>query len=47
MHQGVLKDDARRKEKMRKREEELLESLKKREEYERFQTVSSHPTRST
>jgi len=40
MYQGVLRDDARRLEKHRRREEELKESLRKRELYERVQTVS-------
>ncbi|TBU47550.1 hypothetical protein BD309DRAFT_951757 [Dichomitus squalens] len=40
MYQGVLKDDERRREKMRQREEELQRSLQKRELYERMQTVS-------
>ena len=42
MYQGVLKDDERRREKMRQREEELQRSLQRRELYERVQTVS-HP----
>ena len=42
MYKGVLRDDERRKEKMRQREEELRESQRKRELYERVQTVS-HP----
>ncbi|KAH7926056.1 hypothetical protein BV22DRAFT_1010058 [Leucogyrophana mollusca] len=41
MFQGVLRDDARRKEKMRQREEEFLASSRKREIYERVQTVVS------
>lgn len=41
MYQGVLKDDERRKEKLKKREADLQESLRKRAEYERVQTVSS------
>ncbi|KAI0917850.1 hypothetical protein AcW1_006873 [Taiwanofungus camphoratus] len=40
MYKGVLRDDERRREKMRKREEELQESLQKREMYERIQSVS-------
>ncbi|EJF64081.1 hypothetical protein DICSQDRAFT_54204 [Dichomitus squalens LYAD-421 SS1] len=40
MYQGVLKDDERRRDKMRQREEELQRSLQKRELYERVQTVS-------
>ena len=39
MYQGVLKDDERRKEKQKKREADLQESLRKRGEYERVQTV--------
>ena len=41
MYQGVLRDDARRLEKHKQREEALQESLRKRELYERVQTVSS------
>lgn len=41
MHQGVLRDDERRKEKMKQREEDLKESSRKREEYERVQTVTA------
>lgn len=44
MYQGVLRDDERRKEKMKKREEDLKESLRKRAEYERVQAVSPHTT---
>ncbi|KAH9943813.1 hypothetical protein B0H21DRAFT_823471 [Amylocystis lapponica] len=40
MYKGVLRDDERRREKMRQREEELQESLRKRELYERVQRVS-------
>jgi len=40
MYQGVLRDDARRLEKHRQREEALQESLRKRELYERVQTVT-------
>ncbi|KZT09844.1 uncharacterized protein LAESUDRAFT_601438, partial [Laetiporus sulphureus 93-53] len=40
MYQGVLRDDQRRKEKMRHREAELQESLQRREIYESVQTVS-------
>ncbi|EGN96833.1 hypothetical protein SERLA73DRAFT_93462 [Serpula lacrymans var. lacrymans S7.3] len=39
MYKGVLRDDERRKEKMKKREEEFQASLRKREVYERVQTV--------
>lgn len=41
MYQGVLRDDARRLDKHRQREEALQESLRKRELYEKVQTVSS------
>jgi protein PET117 len=41
MYQGVLRDDERRREKMKKRHEDLQESLRKREEYERVQAVTS------
>lgn len=41
MYQGVLRDDERRREKMKQREADLQESLRKREEYERVQPVSS------
>ncbi|KAI8989215.1 hypothetical protein BD414DRAFT_486416 [Trametes punicea] len=40
MFQGVLRDDERRREKMRQREEDLQRSMQKREVYERVQTVS-------
>lgn len=40
MHQGVLRDDERRKEKMKQREEDFKESSRKREEYERVQAVT-------
>ena len=40
MYQGVLKDDQRRREKMRQREEDLKASQQKRELYEKFQVVS-------
>lgn len=40
MYKGVLRDDERRKEKMRQREEELRESQRKRELYERVQPVT-------
>ncbi|PPQ98940.1 hypothetical protein CVT24_003567 [Panaeolus cyanescens] len=39
MYQGVLRDDERRKEKMKQREEDLKASQRKREIYERVQTV--------
>ncbi|KAI0687149.1 hypothetical protein C8T65DRAFT_676463 [Cerioporus squamosus] len=40
MYQGVLRDEVRRREKMRQREEDLQRSLEKRELYERVQNVS-------
>ncbi|KAF8845100.1 hypothetical protein BDN67DRAFT_920428 [Paxillus ammoniavirescens] len=48
MFQGVLRDDERRREKMRRRQEDFQESQRKREVYESTQTVvsgkgSSHP----
>jgi protein PET117 len=39
MYKGVLRDDERRRAKMRQREEELQASKQKRELYERVQTV--------
>jgi protein PET117 len=39
MYKGVLRDDVRRGEKMKQREEELRESQRKREIYERVQSV--------
>ncbi|KAF8159481.1 hypothetical protein B0H34DRAFT_796725 [Crassisporium funariophilum] len=39
MYQGVLKDDARRREKLKQREADLRASQQKREVYERVQTV--------
>lgn len=41
MYKGVIRDDARRREKTRKREEELLESSRKRQLYENVQAVNS------
>ena len=41
MYQGVLRDDERRREKMKKREEALQESSRKRQEYERVQSVTA------
>ncbi|KAF7315203.1 hypothetical protein MIND_00034700 [Mycena indigotica] len=41
MYQGVLRDDERRREKREKREEELRESQRKREIYEKVQRVES------
>lgn len=43
MYKGVLKDDERRREKMRQREEDLVTSQRKREIYERVQTVEKSP----
>jgi protein PET117 len=40
MYQGVIRDDKRRAEKMKRREEELKVSAKRRELYESVQTVS-------
>jgi protein PET117 len=39
MYKGVLRDDARRAAKLRERQVQLEESLKKRKEYERVQQV--------
>lgn len=39
MYKGVLRDDERRLEKMRKREEDLQASLQKRELYEKLQPL--------
>ena len=39
MYKGVLRDDERRREKLRKRQEELQESRRKRELYGSLQTV--------
>lgn len=39
MYQGVIRDDARRLEKMKQREGELRESQRKRELYERVQSI--------
>ncbi|KAH8111010.1 hypothetical protein DFH11DRAFT_1729741 [Phellopilus nigrolimitatus] len=44
MFKGVLRDDERRREKMRQREEELQESSRKRELYERIQRVGGAQT---
>lgn len=41
MYKGVLRDDERRLEKMRKRQEELEESNRKRAIYQRVQNVPS------
>jgi len=40
MYQGVIRDDARRKEKMRERHEELEKSVRRREVYETVQVVA-------
>jgi protein PET117 len=39
MYMGVIRDEARQAAKKKQREQELLESLKKREIYERVQAV--------
>ncbi|THH17796.1 hypothetical protein EW146_g3096 [Bondarzewia mesenterica] len=41
MYKGVLRDDERRREKMKKRQEELDESQRKRAIYERLQRVGA------
>ncbi|CAE6445736.1 hypothetical protein ACGC1H_003907 [Rhizoctonia solani] len=43
MYMGVIRDEARQAAKKKQREEELQESLRKREIYERVQTVESGP----
>jgi len=40
MYQGVIRDDARRTEKLRERQRDLEESLRKRKIYERVQVVA-------
>ncbi|TFK48544.1 hypothetical protein OE88DRAFT_1664426, partial [Heliocybe sulcata] len=40
MYKGVLRDDDRRREKMKQRQEELRESQRKRALYEQYQHVS-------
>jgi len=45
MYKGVIRDDERRREKLRKREEDFKESARKRELYENVQTVSSKTDR--
>jgi protein PET117 len=45
MYKGVLRDDERRRETIRKRELELQESKRKREMYERVQRVESSKAR--
>jgi protein PET117 len=42
MYQGVLRDDERKREKMRQRQAELEESRKKREIFERVQDVQKN-----
>ena len=45
MYKGVLRDDERRREKMKQREQDLIASQQKRELYERMQNVTrSSPT---
>ncbi|CAE6457899.1 unnamed protein product [Rhizoctonia solani] len=39
MYMGVIRDEARQAAKKKQREQELVESLKKREIYERVQTI--------
>ncbi|KAJ6581622.1 hypothetical protein B0H19DRAFT_893318, partial [Mycena capillaripes] len=39
MYKGVLRDDERRRQKMQQREDDLQESRRKRELYEKVQTV--------
>ncbi|KAH9987126.1 hypothetical protein BJV74DRAFT_774339 [Russula compacta] len=41
MYQGVLRDDERRKRKMKEREDDFLRSQRKREVYERVQPVET------
>ncbi|KAG9081016.1 hypothetical protein FRC07_014695, partial [Ceratobasidium sp. 392] len=41
MYQGVVRDEARQAAKKKQRQQELLESRRKRELYERVQTVNS------
>lgn len=45
MYKGVLRDDDRRREKMRQRQDELEESRRKRELYERVQAVEKEVSR--
>lgn len=44
MYKGVLRDDERRREKMRQRQEDLEASQRKRELYERVQAVEKSLT---
>ncbi|KAI0053172.1 hypothetical protein FA95DRAFT_937163 [Auriscalpium vulgare] len=41
MYQGVLRDDERRREKMKQREDDYIQSQRKREIYERVQRVGT------
>ncbi|KAG6918981.1 hypothetical protein DXG01_010220 [Tephrocybe rancida] len=43
MYKGVLRDDERRRKKLKQREEDLEESRRKRELYERVQSVEKAP----
>jgi hypothetical protein len=43
MYQGVIRDDERRKRKMKEREGEFMRSQRKREIYERVQRVETIP----
>jgi len=43
MYRGVLLDDERRRAKLKQREDELRESQKKRQIYERVQTIDRTP----
>ena len=47
MYQGVIRDDERRKRKMKEREEEFMRSQRKREIYERVQRVETIPPSET
>ncbi|KAH9995132.1 hypothetical protein BJV77DRAFT_272688 [Russula vinacea] len=47
MYQGVLRDDERRKRKMKEREENFLQSQKKRGIYENVQRVETIPESDT
>lgn len=47
MYRGIIRDDIRRNEKMRKREEELAKSLRIKQLYEQVQTISSDKVIST
>lgn len=41
MYKGVLRDDEKRREKKKQREAEFIESMRKREVYERVQPVTA------